>query len=84
MKFAVGFQTGSTNTYSSAGDGIPDWWKLKYGLNPTGPETVNGPNGDPDGDGRNNLTEYLFGTNPTRGRRGAAAHATRDRPRTVR
>ena len=65
MKFALGFQTGSTNTYSSAGDGIPDWWKLKYGLNPTGPENINGPNGDPDGDGRNNLTEYLFGTNPT-------------------
>ena len=65
MKFALGFQTGSTNTFSTAGDGIPDWWKLKYGLDPTGAENINGPNGDPDGDGRNNLTEYLFGTNPT-------------------
>ena len=65
MKFALGFQTGSTNAYSTAGDGIPDWWKLKYGLNPTGPENINGPNGDPDGDGRNNLNEYIFGTNPT-------------------
>ena len=43
MRFALGFQTGATNTYSSAGDGIPDWWKLKYGLNPTGPASVNGP-----------------------------------------
>ena len=65
IRFALGFQTGTTNTFSTAGDGIPDWWKLKYGLNPTGPENVNGPLGDPDGDGRNNLTEYLFGTNPT-------------------
>ena len=65
MKFALGFQTGATNTFSTAGDGIPDWWKLKYGLNPTGPENINGPNGDPDGDGRSNLNEYLFGTNPT-------------------
>ncbi len=78
MKFALGFQTGSTNTFSSAGDGIPDWWKLKYGLNPTGPENVNGPNGDPDGDGRNNLNEYLFGTNPTVDDAGVQITATRD------
>lgn len=64
MNFAVGFQTGTTLTYSSAGDGLPDWWKLKYGLDPSGPASVNGPAADPDGDGRNNLTEYLFGTNP--------------------
>ena len=65
IKFALGFQTGSTNSFSTQGDGLPDWWKLKYGLNPYSTSTVNGPNGDPDGDGRNNLTEYLFGTNPT-------------------
>ena len=65
MKFALGFQTGATNTFSTQGDGLPDWWKVKYGLNPYSTVAVNGPNGDPDGDGKNNLTEYLLGTNPT-------------------
>ena len=40
MRFALGFQTGSTLTYSSANDGLPDWWKLKYGLDPNGPAST--------------------------------------------
>ena len=38
---------------------IYPWWQ-KYGLAPT-----DWPNGDPDGDGADNLTEYIAGTNPT-------------------
>jgi hypothetical protein len=41
----------------TAGDGIPDWWKAKYG--------VVDPNADPDGDGWSNLQEFLMGANPT-------------------
>jgi len=47
---------------SAVGDGIPNWWKLKYGFDPLDP-TVAG--ADPDHDGENNLEEYLAGTNPT-------------------
>jgi len=36
---------------------IPDSWEALYG--------VSDPNGDPDGDGVNNLNEYRSGTNPT-------------------
>src|SRR5260221_1584098 len=35
----------------AAGDGIPDWWKAKYG--------IVDPNADPDGDGWSNLQEFL-------------------------
>ena len=38
------------------GNGLPDWWELKHGLN--------NPNGDDDGDGWNNLAEFRNGTNP--------------------
>jgi cadherin-like protein/hemolysin type calcium-binding protein len=41
----------------TTGDGIPDWWKAKYG--------IVDPNADPDLDGWSNLQEYLFGGNPT-------------------
>jgi Divergent InlB B-repeat domain len=42
------------------GNGIPDWWEMYYfgNLNQTAL-------GDYDGDGVNNLDEYLEGTNPT-------------------
>ncbi len=41
-------------------DGMPDWWEIKYGLNPN----LNDANDDPDNDGRSNLEEYNAGTNP--------------------
>lgn len=44
----------------SDGDGIPDWWEIKYG---TGWDIANADD-DPDGDGMTNLEEYLAGTHP--------------------
>lgn len=43
------------------GDGLPDDWEIRYGLNPQDPcDWTN----DPDGDGRTNCQEYLDRTNP--------------------
>ena len=42
------------------GDGLPDNWESQY----FGSGTAANPTGDPDGDGRNNLQEFLAGTNP--------------------
>ncbi len=43
------------------GNGLPDWWELKY----FGVLTGTDPQADPDHDGASNLFEYLTGTNPT-------------------
>lgn len=42
------------------GDGLPDAWEERFGLNPS----TNNANLDPDGDGRINLVEYQRGTHP--------------------
>jgi clumping factor A len=44
----------------SDGDGMPDWWEVRYGLNPL----VNDAAGNLDGDELTNLQEYLAGRNP--------------------
>lgn len=46
------------------GDGLPDLWELKYGLDRNSTTGFNGAAGDPDNDGLTNLQEYLHGTNP--------------------
>jgi hypothetical protein len=47
------------------GDGLPDSWEVKYGLDPLDPLGENGPGGDLDGDGWTNIEEYRNGTDPT-------------------
>ena len=41
-------------------DGMPDWWEDRYGLDRLTPDA----NGNPDGDSRTNLEEYLAGYRP--------------------
>jgi hypothetical protein len=52
------------NNYSTIGDGIPDWWRVMYFGVCTTTNTNSCAVCDPDGDGLNNLTEFLLGTNP--------------------
>ncbi|MBD8488578.1 polysaccharide lyase [Echinicola sp. CAU 1574] len=47
----------------SDGDGIPDAWERKYGLDPNDPSDANG---DLNGDGYTNLEKYLNGIDPSK------------------
>ena len=50
----------------SDGDGIPDWWMMKYFGHPTGLASDHSrAQDDFDGDGMTNFAEYLAGTDPT-------------------
>ena len=42
MTFALGFETGSTLSYDTDGDGLPDAWETQYGLNPNDATGDNG------------------------------------------
>lgn len=45
-------------------DTLPDFWESQTGLNASSATGDNGPNGDPDKDGKTNLQEYEAGTHP--------------------
>jgi hypothetical protein len=47
----------------SDGDGIPDWWELKYGLDPNDPSDAAK---DCNGDGYTNIEKYINGLDPTK------------------
>jgi hypothetical protein len=59
----TGLITLSNRSGSSYNDGIPDSWRLRYFL--TLNNLLSQTNADADGDGMNNLQEYLAGTDPT-------------------
>jgi hypothetical protein len=46
------------------GDGLPDDWETRFGLSTTSGTGDDGPTGDPDKDGINNLDELRAGTHP--------------------
>ncbi len=54
-----------TDPYDSDLDGLPDSWEEAHGLDPLSSDGLNGAYGDEDGDGMNNIAEYLAGTSPT-------------------
>jgi hypothetical protein len=47
----------------SDGDGIPDWWERKYGLDPNDPSDAAK---DCNGDGYSNIEKYINGLDPTK------------------
>jgi hypothetical protein len=55
---------GDESGYDADGDGLPDDWELKWGLNPYSSDGDNGYTGDPDGDGVTNGKEMERHTDP--------------------
>ncbi len=55
------FEISTVPTNDADNDGMPDTWETANGLNPNDASDATA---DPDGDGRDNLTEFIEGTNP--------------------
>jgi hypothetical protein len=54
----------SLATGDGDGDGLPDEWETRYGLDAGSNQGDDGAAGDPDGDTQSNHSEYVAGTNP--------------------
>lgn len=67
MDLRVGFELADSD-----GDGMPDWWEIRHGLDWQAPDGGM----DPDGDGWTNAREYLNGANPNRDDRIPSLHTT--------
>lgn len=52
------------DTLDSDGDGLPDRWEQRYGLDPAVTTGTDGADGDPDGDGATNAAEFAVQTHP--------------------
>ncbi len=66
--FVASPTAGRANTVNPSdvnGDGLPDAWQVQYFGSITNPNAT--PTANPDGDGFNNLQEYIAGTDPTDG-----------------
>src|SRR5205085_8603585 len=80
-RFTVHYAGGNTLRVSdliivdSDGDGLPDWWEDRFGLNKNSSSDAAL---DSDGDGVSNLNEFLAGTNPTNA--ASFFHITRIQP----
>ena len=61
MRFA---SSGAPPPVDTDGDGLPNEWESRYGLDPTSAAAADGASGDADGDGHSNADELAAGTHP--------------------